>query len=54
LNDKAEDYLKVVADKDLQIKTLQASVDAKDTRIEDFLEDCRTYTLTFSHCDTIT
>jgi len=47
LNDKAEDYLKVVADKDLQIKTLQASVDAKDTRIEDFLEDCRTYTINF-------
>ena len=47
LNDKAEEYLKVVADKDLQIKTLQASVDAKDTRIEDFLEDCRTYTINF-------
>ena len=47
LNDKAEQYLKVVAEKDLQIKTLQASVDAKDTRIEDFLEDCRTYTINF-------
>ena len=47
LNDKAEQYLKVVAEKDLQIKTLQASVDAKDTRIEDFLEDCRTHTVSF-------
>jgi len=47
LNDKAEQYLKVVSEKDLQIKTLQASVDAKDTRIEDFLEDCRTYTINF-------
>ena len=47
LNDKAEQYLKVVADKDLQVKALQASVDAKDTRIEDFLEDCRTYTINF-------
>jgi predicted RNA-binding Zn-ribbon protein involved in translation (DUF1610 family)/uncharacterized protein YoxC len=47
LNDKAEQYLKVVAEKDLQIKTLQTAVDAKDTRIEDFLEDCRTYTINF-------
>jgi predicted RNA-binding Zn-ribbon protein involved in translation (DUF1610 family) len=47
LNDKAEQYLKVVSEKDLQIKTLQVSVDAKDTRIEDFLEDCRTYTINF-------
>jgi uncharacterized protein YlaI len=47
LNDKAEQYLKVVSEKDLQIKTLQASVDAKDTRIEDFLEDCRTHTISF-------
>lgn len=47
LNDKAEQYLKVVAEKDLQIRTLQASVDAKDTRIEDFLEDCRTHTISF-------
>lgn len=47
LNDKAEQYLKVVAEKDLQIKTLQASVDAKDTRIEDFLEDCRGYVSNF-------
>ncbi|WP_414589216.1 transposase-like zinc-binding domain-containing protein [Scytonema sp. PCC 10023] len=47
LNDKAEQYLKVVAEKDLQIKTLQASVDAKDTRVEDFLEDCREYVSNF-------
>jgi predicted RNA-binding Zn-ribbon protein involved in translation (DUF1610 family) len=47
LNDKAEQYLKVVVEKDLQIKTLQTAVDAKDTRIEDFLEDCRTHTITF-------
>jgi len=47
LNDKAEQYLRVVAEKDLQIKTLQTSVNAKDTRIEDFLEDCRTYTINF-------
>ena len=47
LNDKAEQYLKLVAEKDLQIKALQTSVNAKDTRIEDFLEDCRTYTINF-------
>jgi len=47
LNDKAEQYLKVVAEKDLQIKSLQTSVDAKDTRIEDFLEDCRGYVSNF-------
>jgi hypothetical protein len=47
LNDKAEQYLRVVSEKDLQIKTLQTAVDAKDTRIEDFLEDCRTHTISF-------
>jgi InsA N-terminal domain len=47
LNDKAEQYLKLVAEKDLKIKTLQDAVDAKDTRIEDFLEDCRAYTINF-------
>ena len=47
LNEKAEQYLKLVADKDLQIKALQTAVDAKDTRIEDFLEDCRGYTINF-------
>ncbi|NEQ20305.1 MAG: hypothetical protein F6K28_13880 [Microcoleus sp. SIO2G3] len=47
LNDKAEQYLKVVAERDLQIKTLQDAVDAKDTRIEDFLEDCRGYVSNF-------
>ena len=47
LNDKAEQYLKVVSEKDFQIKTLQTAVDAKDTRIEEFLEDCRTYTINF-------
>ncbi|MBP5976602.1 hypothetical protein HW132_28685 [Brasilonema sp. CT11] len=47
LNAKAEEYLKVVSAKDIKIKALQDVVDAKDTRIEDFLEDCRKHTVTF-------
>ena len=47
LAEKAEQYLKIVAAQDLKITQLQGLVDAKDTRIEDFLENCRTYTDTF-------
>ncbi|MBW4635947.1 MAG: hypothetical protein KME30_29920 [Iphinoe sp. HA4291-MV1] len=47
LNQKAADYFKVVSDKDLRIRALQDIVDAKDTRIEDFLEDCRGYVSNF-------
>lgn len=47
LNAKAEEYLKAISAKDIKIKALQDVVDAKDTRIEDFLEDCKKHTVTF-------
>ncbi|MBW4597785.1 MAG: hypothetical protein KME46_34000 [Brasilonema angustatum HA4187-MV1] len=47
LNVKAEEYLKAISAKDIKIKALQDVVDAKDTRIEDFLEDCKKHTVTF-------
>ncbi|MBW4597652.1 MAG: hypothetical protein KME46_33310 [Brasilonema angustatum HA4187-MV1] len=47
LNAKAEQYLKIVSEKDLKIKTLEGIVSERDTRVEDFLNESRTRTMTF-------
>ncbi|MEC4811889.1 MAG: hypothetical protein SAK29_01305 [Scytonema sp. PMC 1069.18] len=47
LNKKAEEYLRLLAEKDLKISQLQGIVNERDTRVEDFLEECRKYTTNF-------
>lgn len=47
LNIKAEEYLKIVSEKDIQIKALEGIVNERDTRVEDFLSESRERTMTF-------
>ncbi|MBW4597558.1 MAG: hypothetical protein KME46_32835 [Brasilonema angustatum HA4187-MV1] len=47
VNAKAEQYLKIVSEKDLKIKTLEGVVSERDTRVEDFINESRTRTMTF-------
>ena len=47
LNLKAEQYLKILAEKDLRISKLEGIVSQRDTRIADFLEASRGYVSNF-------
>ena len=47
LNFKAEQYLKILAEKDLKISKLSGIVSQRDTRVADFLEDSRGYVSNF-------
>lgn len=47
LNDKSEQYLRIVSEKDLKIKSLEAIVNERDTRIEDFLQESRERAISF-------
>lgn len=47
LNTKAHQYLTAMAEKDLKVSQLQAITTERDTRIFDFLEDCRQHVITF-------
>ena len=47
LNLKAEQYLKILAEKDLKISKLEGIVSQRDTRVADFLEDSRGYVTNF-------
>ncbi|NJM72588.1 MAG: hypothetical protein HC862_21905 [Scytonema sp. RU_4_4] len=47
LNAKSEEFLRIVSQKDLKIKSLEEIVSDRDTRVEDFLNESRTRTITF-------
>lgn len=44
---KAHQYLTAMTEKDLKVKELQETVNQRDTRIADFLEDCRQHVISF-------
>ncbi|MUH00079.1 hypothetical protein F7734_50530 [Scytonema sp. UIC 10036] len=47
LNEKSEQFLRIVAEKDLRIGELQGIVSERDKRVEEFLEDSRNHTRKF-------
>ncbi len=47
LNLKAEQYLKIIAEKDLKISKLEGVVSQRDSRVADFLEESRGYVNNF-------
>lgn len=47
LNLKAEQYLKIIAEKDLKISKLEGIVSQRDSRVADFLEESRGYVNNF-------
>jgi len=47
LNTKASQYLTAMSEKDLKVSQLQAITSERDTRISDFLEECRQHVISF-------